>query len=178
MEERLPLKNAADMLRRYREREIVHLKVKVTKTELQGNIMVRNLVYDKIVYVRITYDEWKTFNDVGAEFIKSAPYQNADIFEFKVQLSPGDKVAEYAVYCNQLNQTFWDNNTQKNYRICLQKKNAGNINEMKQVDVNDIAEGDVESDRKEKAKRGIKGMRRIMQAIDEDIKRKRERRRR
>ncbi|CAM4646796.1 hypothetical protein PO909_011678 [Leuciscus waleckii] len=88
---------------------------------LTGTIKVRNLVYDKSVHVRITFDTWKSFQDVECTFMNNVyGCQDTDTFSFAIELpgyvAPQNKV-EFCISYRTGEQTYWDNNDGRNYGL-------------------------------------------------------------
>lgn len=87
-----------------------------------GAIAVKNIAYDKIVIVRLTLDSWKTSRDIPASFVQQERNGTVDRFFFMTSLDGcelSDVVSslEFAVcYCVG-DETFWDNNSNSNYRF-------------------------------------------------------------
>ncbi|XP_067311676.1 protein phosphatase 1, regulatory subunit 3Ca [Pseudorasbora parva] len=88
---------------------------------LTGTVKVRNLAYDKSVQVRITFDSWKSFQDVECMFMNNVyGCQDSDTFSFAIELpgyvAPQNKV-EFCISYKTGEQTYWDNNDGKNYKL-------------------------------------------------------------
>ncbi|KAK0185126.1 putative phosphatase regulatory subunit-domain-containing protein [Armillaria mellea] len=114
---------------------------------LKGTLLVRNISYEKQVYVRFTLDDWQTTSEVAARYQTSLP--SLPIFS-KKNLTVGDLAAgvaargpavwdrfEYSIKLedyasNLIDRTiflvarysagggeWWDNNAGKNYRVAF-----------------------------------------------------------
>lgn len=88
---------------------------------LTGTIKVRNLAYEKSVHVRITFDTWKSFQDLECTFMNDVyGCQDTDTFSFAIELpgyvAPQNKV-EFCISYRTGEQTYWDNNDGKNYGL-------------------------------------------------------------
>lgn len=109
------------------DREMVALEnlvVKEAENKMTGTIKVRNISFDKTVQVRYTLDNWKTQEEIFAEYVPSrfssgASYDYHDTFTFDITL-PAAHIADKIEFCicyeTDGNQ-YWDNNNQKNYVI-------------------------------------------------------------
>lgn len=89
---------------------------------LSGTVKVRNIEYEKKVMVRITFDGWKSFRDISCQYIHST-YGSADtdIFSFELalpKLSVSRRAAEFCISFQCGQETHWDNNHGRNYKIC------------------------------------------------------------
>ncbi|ROJ78891.1 Protein phosphatase 1 regulatory subunit 3C-B [Anabarilius grahami] len=88
---------------------------------LTGTIKVRNLAYEKSVLVRITFDTWKSFQDLECTFMNDVyGCQDTDTFSFAIELpvyvAPQNKL-EFCISYRTGEQTYWDNNDGKNYGL-------------------------------------------------------------
>lgn len=93
-----------------------------------GTIRVHNCSYDKRVLIRLTYDEWKTSNEIEAWHSRNCSHDNTDVFTFEISLpkSMGDIVGPkrilFAVCLQAMSQDFWDNNQGWNYVLDIFEK--------------------------------------------------------
>lgn len=88
---------------------------------LSGTVKVKNIEYEKKVTVRITFDGWKSFQDISCQYMHST-YGSADtdIFSFELILpkpSISHRATEFCVSFQCGQKTHWDNNHGKNYKI-------------------------------------------------------------
>lgn len=87
-----------------------------------GTIKVKNIAFEKRVFVRVTYDSWEKFNDFEAMYVPGQPStsQNVDTFSFDFDV-PTDldtkQIVEFAVCYEANGQQYWDNQTGQNYKI-------------------------------------------------------------
>ncbi|XP_062995386.1 protein phosphatase 1 regulatory subunit 3C-like [Elgaria multicarinata webbii] len=93
----------------------------IQEKSISGTVKVRNIGYEKKVYIRVTFDSWRSFRDIACQYMPSTyGYTDTDVFSFEVALpkapAPGGTV-EFCVsfHCGQ--KVYWDNNHGKNYRI-------------------------------------------------------------
>ncbi|XP_053125805.1 protein phosphatase 1 regulatory subunit 3C-like [Hemicordylus capensis] len=93
----------------------------IQEKSLSGTVKVRNVGYEKKVYVRITFDSWRSFRDVGCHYMHSTyGYTDTDVFSFDVVLPKAPApcgAIEFCIsfHCGQ--KVYWDNNHGKNYPI-------------------------------------------------------------
>jgi len=94
----------------------------------KGNILLRNLAYEKAVFIRYSVDGWKTWKDCPATY----SFSQGDLETWKFQTgnfvfprsNPGQSLTEvvninfdFAV-CYKVNgNIYWDNNNNKNYHL-------------------------------------------------------------
>jgi protein phosphatase 1 regulatory subunit 3A/B/C/D/E len=89
-----------------------------------GTIKVRNISFEKEVLVRITYDSWRTFTDIQTKHIKNAYEGNLqDTFKFTTNVpktyNPQYNI-EFCICFKSGEEEYWDNNSDKNYKmICI-----------------------------------------------------------
>lgn len=93
---------------------------------LAGTVRVKNLSFEKRVSVRITFDAWRSHEDVACAYVLSTyPDSGHDTFSFEVTLPdsrPGERHIEFAVRyevpgCDGGDVTHWDSNQGKNYKV-------------------------------------------------------------
>ncbi|GFV82997.1 protein phosphatase 1 regulatory subunit 3B [Trichonephila clavipes] len=132
-----PPREDSELLKLLKHNNVVLESVNIKKgsnSVLTGTIKVRNLVYEKHVFVRITYDRWMSYADIKTEYlqpkeINSTKHHRYDTFFFKTEiptLAMRFGVIEFSVcfLCNA--NEYWDNNGGINYRLTagLAKENS------------------------------------------------------
>uniref|UniRef100_A0A8C0FG29 Protein phosphatase 1 regulatory subunit 3A n=1 Tax=Bubo bubo TaxID=30461 RepID=A0A8C0FG29_BUBBB len=95
-------------------------------TCMNGIIRVLNVSFEKMVYVRMTLNNWLSYYDILAEFMPNSCGSETDQFCFKLTLVPpyqrdGAKV-EFCIRYETSVGTFWANNEDKNYTLICHKK--------------------------------------------------------
>ncbi|XP_048196052.1 protein phosphatase 1 regulatory subunit 3A [Perognathus longimembris pacificus] len=95
-------------------------------TSMKGIIRVLNISFEKLVYVRMSLDDWQTHYDILAEYVPNSCDGETDQFSFKITLVPpyqkdGIKV-EFCIRYETSVGTFWSNNNGTNYILVCQKK--------------------------------------------------------
>ncbi|XP_025867923.2 protein phosphatase 1 regulatory subunit 3A isoform X1 [Vulpes vulpes] len=95
-------------------------------TSMKGIIRVLNVSFEKLVYVRMSLDDWQTHYDILAEYVPNSYDGETDQFSFKILLVPpyqkdGSKV-EFCIRYETSVGTFWSNNNGTNYILICQKK--------------------------------------------------------
>jgi len=89
---------------------------------INGTIKVKNVAYHKEVFIRISFDDWTSYEDVSCGFVNNAYGTGIyDTFQFSitVPVSYFDtlNLIQFCV-CFKCNSCqFWDNNAGKNYCI-------------------------------------------------------------
>ncbi|XP_071958237.1 protein phosphatase 1 regulatory subunit 3E-like [Antedon mediterranea] len=83
-----------------------------------GTIKVIDVDYHKVVVVRYTVDNWRTFNEISAGYVYGSHNGPTDRFSFGMsiprELAEGGSVY-FAVRYDVAGKRFWDNNGGKNY---------------------------------------------------------------
>lgn len=105
-------------------RELVSLENVILRDyTVEGTIKVKNITFEKRVFVRLSLDEWETFEDIEATYVPgpglsySEPY---DTFSFSLDISPTfdvSKKIQFAVCFEENGNQHWDNMGGKNYCI-------------------------------------------------------------
>lgn len=108
-------------------------------TSMKGIIRVLNVSFEKLVYVRMSLDDWQSYYDILAEYIPNSCDGETDQFSFKISLVPpyqkdGSKV-EFCIRYETSVGTFWSNNNGTNYVLICQKKEQEPEPEKLQEDV-------------------------------------------
>ncbi|XP_069707284.1 protein phosphatase 1 regulatory subunit 3A [Phaenicophaeus curvirostris] len=111
-------------------------------TSMNGIIRVLNVSFEKMVYVRMTLNNWLSYYDILAEFMPNSCGSETDQFCFKISLVPpyqkdGAKV-EFCIRYETSIGTFWANNDDRNYTlICHKKETAPNLDNKPHKEVSD-----------------------------------------
>lgn len=88
-----------------------------------GTIKVKNICFEKRVFVRCTFDSWKTSQDVEAKYVQ--PFggnmvHNFDTFSFEFDIDSqieNTQIIQFAVCFETPTGQNWDSNNGENYRI-------------------------------------------------------------
>jgi protein phosphatase 1 regulatory subunit 3A/B/C/D/E len=90
---------------------------------IEGTIKVKNIAFVKHVFVRLSLNEWESFEDTSATYVPgpglsySEPY---DTFSFRMEIPPNfdiSKKIQFAVCFTENGNEHWDNNSDINYCI-------------------------------------------------------------
>jgi len=90
----------------------------------EGTLLVRNVSYHKLVFIRYTFDCWKTFTEVVAYFRSCDQENTIDEFGFRIDCLLKDSLQcdfdlQLAIRYRVDGSEFWDNNSGNNYRMLL-----------------------------------------------------------
>ncbi|NWX46680.1 PPR3A phosphatase, partial [Steatornis caripensis] len=117
-----------ELLQKVREQKVLLESVVFLPgiTCMNGIIRVLNVSFEKLVYVRMTLNNWLSYYDILAEFMPNSCGSETDQFCFKISLVPpyqkdGAKV-EFCIRYETSVGTFWANNDEKNYTLICHKK--------------------------------------------------------
>ncbi|XP_038641654.1 protein phosphatase 1 regulatory subunit 3C-B-like isoform X2 [Scyliorhinus canicula] len=122
----------------------------VQGTSISGTVKVKNLGYEKKVAVRITFDSWKSFRDVECSYLNNTyGCADTDTFSFELDVPADLRPLEQIEFCVSFQcgqHTFWDNNSEQNYRIkCIGGKSGGGADHSSLFNMGEKSqEGDVE----------------------------------
>jgi Carbohydrate/starch-binding module (family 21) len=99
-------------------------------TDLVGIVNVANLAYDKNVMARFTFDSWRSFSEIIADYSpRKNERQDEDTFTFTIQIdnqeaSLGARSLFFCIHYVVKDQEFWDNNKSNNYQVELEPRRA------------------------------------------------------
>lgn len=110
-------------------------------TCMKGLIRVLNVSYEKLVYVRMSLDDWQTYYDILAEYVPNSCDGETDQFLFKISLVPpyqtdGAKV-EFCIRYESSVGIFWANHHQHNYTLICHKMEKETVDNQLQEEVTD-----------------------------------------
>ncbi|KAM6954434.1 protein phosphatase 1 regulatory subunit 3C-B-like [Aplochiton taeniatus] len=95
----------------------------MTETNLQGTVRVRNVGFQKDVFVRVTFDSWRRHRDVPCSYLqKRYGGPETDIFIFDITFPKALDVKEKIEFCvgyvpGGQSTSHWDNNNGHNYSV-------------------------------------------------------------
>lgn len=109
------------------DRKICLESVKISSPwRIMGTILVKNLSFNKRVFVRQSLDKWQSQKDVDAEYVCSV---NSDVDRFRFDLRFAFKMAAgtrlelvLGYELPELGKEFWDNNCNNNYAFWYNDK--------------------------------------------------------
>jgi protein phosphatase 1 regulatory subunit 3A/B/C/D/E len=121
-----PASDYVDFRKRLETKQVSLENVIVKETEevIIGTVKVSNLSFHKEVVVRVSSDNWKTFEDAFCNFVPNAvtssvspAYVLYDTFSFKIPLRSRARKIDFCVCFRCDGNEYWDNNDGKNYTI-------------------------------------------------------------
>lgn len=123
-----PAADYLELRNRLKAQQVCLETCSVQERLLSGTVQVRNLSFDKSVSVRITFDSWRTFQDVPCLYLNNIyGCPDIDTFSFSITvpdvLEPSSTVEFCIQYLTQ-DHTFWDNNHGNNYRLAVADPNS------------------------------------------------------
>lgn len=125
-----PIANYGTFVDRLARHSVCLESVAVITGQVTGTIKVRNIAFEKEVFVRFTLDGWVTFEDVAAYYVNPSDgpgYGNLyDTFAFNLSLPNQlpESGLQFAVCFRCRVGTFWDNNDSRNYSIRWESAHA------------------------------------------------------
>lgn len=104
---------------------LLTLLLSADSTSLNGMLMAKNIAFEKAISIKLTFDGWQSkliINNVS--YVRSFAAINYDQFRFSIPLQNLASVVnvEFVIKYEVANQTFWDNNLQRNYKLKLVKQ--------------------------------------------------------
>ncbi|XP_044033910.1 protein phosphatase 1 regulatory subunit 3C-B-like isoform X2 [Siniperca chuatsi] len=123
-----PAADYLDLRNRLKAQQVCLETCSVQERLLSGTVQVRNLSFDKSVSVRITFDSWRSFQDVACLYLNNVyGCPDTDTFSFSISvpevLQPSNRV-EFCIQYQTQDQIFWDNNHGNNYRLAVADPNG------------------------------------------------------
>lgn len=118
-----PAADYLDMRNRLKAQQVCLETCSIQDHRLSGTVQVRNVSFQKCVWVRITFDSWRSHQDVAGLYLNNVyGCPDIDTFSFSVvipdALGPSNLV-EFCIQYQTGEQTFWDNNRGENYRLLV-----------------------------------------------------------
>ncbi|KAJ0012428.1 hypothetical protein NQD34_016762 [Periophthalmus magnuspinnatus] len=111
--------------------ELESIELLPKTSTLRGIVRVLNMCYNKLVYVRITLDRWRSHFDLQAEYVPGSSDWKTDRFTFQYTLIPPfDKEGTRVEFCLRYETSegvFWANNNQMNYVMFFHQKVKENV---------------------------------------------------
>uniref|UniRef100_A0A667ZQK1 Protein phosphatase 1 regulatory subunit n=1 Tax=Myripristis murdjan TaxID=586833 RepID=A0A667ZQK1_9TELE len=125
-----PAADYLDLRNRLKAQQVCLESCSVQEHSLSGTVQVRNIGFEKSVAVRITFDSWRSFQDVPCRYLNNVyGCPDIDTFSFSIPVPEALQPSERVEFCLQYqaqDQTFWDNNHGNNYRL-LASELDGNV---------------------------------------------------
>lgn len=84
---------------------------------ITGIIQVKNIDYNKHVFIRSTSDKWRTVADTPANYLPNSNDGSSDRFIFSLQFPKNVPEMEFCIGYKIQSGEFWDNNHRKNYKV-------------------------------------------------------------
>ncbi|CAN9508823.1 unnamed protein product [Ophioblennius macclurei] len=126
-----PVADYLDLRNRLKTQQVCLETCSVQDRLLSGTVQVRNICFEKSVWIRITFDSWRSFEDVRCWHLNNI-YASPDVdtfsFSVEVPVSCGSEVQFCVQYCTQ-HHTFWDNNHGNNYCLVTVDQSGGHGDE-------------------------------------------------
>ncbi|XP_060076904.1 protein phosphatase 1 regulatory subunit 3B-like isoform X2 [Ylistrum balloti] len=88
-----------------------------------GTVKVKNISFEKNVFVRCTFDSWETSEDIVATYVPNSSKQSGNLFDtfsFEIEVPTNFdrcKSIQFAVCFDTKHHQYWDSNDGKNYGI-------------------------------------------------------------
>ncbi|XP_016417880.1 protein phosphatase 1 regulatory subunit 3C-like isoform X1 [Sinocyclocheilus rhinocerous] len=108
---------------RLQERTVALESCNVTRCSILGTVRVKNVCFEKAVQIRITFDAWRSYQDVACSYLEQSYGEpGTDVFEFNIgvpeRINPRERIELCVSYlAAAFSAAQWDNNNGKNYCI-------------------------------------------------------------
>lgn len=128
-----PAADYLDLRNRLKAQEVCLETCAVQDHQISGTVKVRNLCFDKSVSVRITFDSWRSFQDVPCLYLNNVyGCPDIDTFSFSIlvpeSLESSDRV-EFCIQYQTPDKIYWDNNHGNNYCLGVSGPNSAQVEE-------------------------------------------------
>ncbi|XP_055087495.1 uncharacterized protein ppp1r3aa [Periophthalmus magnuspinnatus] len=142
--------------------ELESIELLPKTSTLRGIVRVLNMCYNKLVYVRITLDRWRSHFDLQAEYVPGSSDWKTDRFTFQYTLIPPfDKEGTRVEFCLRYETSegvFWANNNQMNYVMFFHQKVKENVPQIQDENNHKSKKSCLKANRRESAEELIKEM--------------------
>ncbi|XP_007234713.1 protein phosphatase 1, regulatory subunit 3Da isoform X2 [Astyanax mexicanus] len=125
--------DSANFLERLFRQKVCLERVLCYEPGIIGIVQVLNLAFEKEVYVRYSFTNWKSCSETKANWVGNKYMEglsdgcSCDSFRFHLPVPPfllhPGAVLEFAVRYKVLDAQFWDNNDGQNYKLVCQSYN-------------------------------------------------------
>ncbi|NLP27558.1 MAG: hypothetical protein GX370_02065, partial [Clostridia bacterium] len=88
------------------------------RDSLSGQIVVKDLAYEKDIKVRYSYDNWTTFKETSAKY-NFTERNGVEIWSFEDNIPSDAEQVKFAISYTVNGKTYWDNNFNENYTMNL-----------------------------------------------------------
>ncbi|XP_024243478.1 protein phosphatase 1 regulatory subunit 3C-B [Oncorhynchus tshawytscha] len=116
-----PAADYLDFRNRLKKNQVCLENCTLQERSLTGTVKVRNVSFEKLVSIRITFDSWETHTDVACTYLNNVyGCLDTDTFAFTIDLPssvPSQERVEFCICFTTQDQTYWDNNDEKNYKL-------------------------------------------------------------
>lgn len=128
----LDFKQPASEYMKFRERidknnaALENVVIKNDMCRLSGTIKVKNISFEKEVFIRFTDNSWRSYNDRECKYLpnKARVADIYDTFQFDIEIPCDDETREIIEFCicyRAGDREFWDNNDSENFRIVSER---------------------------------------------------------
>ncbi|CAI9716998.1 protein phosphatase 1 regulatory subunit 3B-like isoform X2 [Octopus vulgaris] len=103
------------------EKNFVSLENVILKDyQVTGTVKVKNVAFEKHVYIKCTFDSWSSSGEVDATYLNTNGCSRFDTFTFEMNVPTGFDIRKqilFAVAYRTDNKEYWDNNYGNDYLI-------------------------------------------------------------
>ncbi|KAM7381047.1 hypothetical protein PAMA_012064 [Pampus argenteus] len=118
-----PAADYLDLRNRLKAQQVCLETCSIQERLLSGTVQVRNICFEKSVSVRITFDSWRSFQDISCHYLNNVyGCPDTDTFAFSLMtpgvLEPAHRM-EFCIQYQTRGRTYWDNNLGYNYCLAV-----------------------------------------------------------
>ncbi|XP_061589453.1 protein phosphatase 1 regulatory subunit 3B [Cololabis saira] len=131
-----PITDFKSFLARPQEQHIQLESCSISENILSGIVFVSHFITKKAVYLRVTFDCWRSYQDIPCTFLHNQRCNGLEVgayaFDFSIppKVDPND--FGFSLWAGPASSPHADDNRGRNYRICINKDESsvgqGNIN--------------------------------------------------
>jgi len=133
---------------------VENVLVKNDQCRLVGTVKVKNVSFEKEVFIRLTENEWKSYFDRPCKYLANRCGDAYDTFQFDFEIPKDDashQRIEFCVCFKAGSQEYWDSSDGKNYEIISE------LLRLQRTQTQSPSNGSPLNEEKEKGRNGLYG---------------------
>ncbi len=113
-----PISNFTAFFKKVDKCKVSLENIMIKGNEFLGMVRVRNIAFEKDIFVRYTSNYWHSYNDNDTTHVPNEDSAIHDTFTFQISVDPaGTPDVEFAICYKVQGQEFWDNNQGQNFKL-------------------------------------------------------------
>lgn len=103
------------------------MEASLNDNRFRGRLAVKNLAYEKNIYLRYTTDDWQTYSETSAGYLygynpNDIQVHEGEVWEFDTAIASSVSRVGFAVRYEFDDQVYWDNNLRSDYVVNRNEK--------------------------------------------------------